>query len=381
MKKLILTVLAIMMAAGALCGASAEGMPESDPIAFVVGDIQVKASELEAETRLYLFMAALECAESGEEYYILDPENVDDRAYLAVMDIEERIANRILADEMGVAVLSDEDEESIRKSASEEWERYREIAWNDNGMAFLPAGDYDVVDGDPEGNITRYFASFGLTEEVLARIAREGLIADRIRESVTADLADKSRDEQINYYVQWYFRKLDEIGVEEDEDVIERVKEKLAEDPGEGPGDDNEGFELGILINGGWYELGYSTLRDFEAAGWTWTQEADGVYAFEVPEAGSWFYARTENDDADGKIIMLDLMYADGLEVRYQGHNAGTEDDGTETESMWEFLEENYNAVTDEEGTLQAWQAFSDGRRLLIETKDRTLRLTLDEGE
>ena len=293
MKKLVLAALAVAMLLAALCGAAAEEATESDPVAFSVGDVQVTASELEAETRLYLFMAALECAEYGEDYYILDPELIDDRADLAVMDIEEHIANRILADDAGVGTLSPDDEEAVRESAHEEWERYRAIAWSENGMAFLPAGDYEVVDGDPEGNITRYFASFGLTEEVLVRFAREELISDRVRESVIEGLSDKSRDEQINYYVQWYFRKLEEIGVTEYKDVIAQVKERLGEDPSGNAGDDFEGFELCVMIDHELYELGASTLHDFEKSGWTWTKEADGVFAFEIPETGSWLYART----------------------------------------------------------------------------------------
>ena len=78
--------------------------------------------------------------------------------------------------------------------------------------------------------------------------------------------------------------------------------------------------------------------------------------------------------------MMLDLMWADGLEIVYQGINAGAEADETE-ESMWDFLTENYEAETNDDGTLQAWQEFSDGRRLLIETKDRTIRLTRAAGE
>ncbi len=379
MKKLISLLLVIGMLFGSYA-ATAEGEPDNDPVAFSVGDVQVTASELEAETRLYLFVAALECAEYGEDYDILDPENIDDRADLAVMDFEEHIANRILAGEAGIGTLSPSDEESVRDEAHEEWERYQGIAWSEKNMAFLPAGDYEMIDGDPEGNITRYFASFGLTEEVLVRFAREELIANRVRESVTETLTDMSRDEQIDYYVRWYFRKLDEIGVAENADVIAQVKEHLGEDPSGNAGDDFEGFERCVLIDHELYELGASTLRDFEAAGWTWTQEADGTYAFEVPKTGSWFYAQTENDAEDGKIVMLDLMFADGLEVSYQGINAGTEADESD-ESMWDFLEDNYDAEMNDDGTLQAWQTFSDGRRLLIETKDRTVRLTLVSGE
>ena len=374
MRRFMAAVLAVLMM---LCvfPAIAEETYDGSMIAFSVGNTQVTASELEAETRLYLFMAALECAEYEEDYDIMDPENIDDRAYLAVMDMEERIANRILMEQEGIPPLSAEDEEAILESAREEWERYRGIAWSDSGIAFLPAGNYQVVDGDPEGNITRYFAGFGLTEETLAGIVREEMISSRIRQSVFDTLADMTTDQKIDYYVQWQKDKMDEIGVTENQEVIALVKDRLAEDPSETAGDDFDAFDRTVMINGTYYELGTDTLQSFAAAGWTWTQESDGVYAFEVPETGSWFYVRTENDDPETPVVMVDLMWADGLEAEYLGIDVSTE--GDEGTSLWDYLEEYYDAEINEEGTLQAVYGMPDGRTVLIETTGRTIRLTL----
>ncbi len=374
MRRFMAAVLAVLMM---LCvfPAIAEETYDGSMIAFSVGNTQVTASELEAETRLYLFMAALECAEYEEDYDIMDPENIDDRAYLAVMDMEERIANRILMEQEGIPPLSAEDEEAILESAREEWERYRGIAWSDSGIAFLPAGNYQVVDGDPEGNITRYFAGFGLTEETLAGIVREEMISSRIRQSVFDTLADMTTDQKIDYYVQWQKDKMDEIGVTENQEVIALVRDRLAEDPSETAGDDFDAFDRTVMINGTYYELGTDTLQSFAAAGWTWTQESDGVYAFEVPETGSWFYIRTENDDPETPVVMVDLMWADGLEAEYLGIDVSTE--GDEGTSLWDYLEEYYDAEINEEGTLQAVYGMPDGRTVLIETTGRTIRLTL----
>ena len=374
MRRFMAAVLAVLMM---LCvfPAIAEETYDGSMIAFSVGDTQVTASELEAETRLYLFMAALECAEYEEDYDIMDPENIDDRAYLAVMDMEERIANRILMEQEGIPPLSAEDEEAILESAREEWERYRGIAWSDSGIAFLPAGNYQVVDGDPEGNITRYFAGFGLTEETLAGIVREEMISSRIRQSVFDTLADMTTDQKIDYYVQWQKDKMDEIGVTENQEVIALVRDRLAEDPSETAGDDFDAFDRTVMINGTYYELGTDTLQSFAAAGWTWTQESDGVYAFEVPETGSWFYVRTENDDPETPVVMVDLMWADGLEAEYLGIDVSTE--GDEGTSLWDYLEEYYDTEINEEGTLQAAYGMPDGRTVLIETTGRTIRLTL----
>ena len=379
MRKFVAAVLAMVMVF-AMCAAIAEGADESDPAAFSVGDTQVTASELEAETRLYLFMAVLECAEYGEDYDIMDPENVDDRAYLAVMDMKERIANRIIMEEEGIAPLSADEEKEAAENGREEWERYRKIAWSDNGLAFLPAGDYEIIDGDPEGNITRYFASFGLTEAGLEAYAREEMIGNKVREYVIGALADMTSDQKIEYYIKWYNQKLDEIGISENPEVIALVVERLSEDPSEFGGDDFEAFDRTLLIGDTYYELGYDTLRSFEAAGWTWTQENDGTYAFEVPETGSWFYVRTENDDPDGPVMMIDLMWADGLAAEYMGIDVSTGGDA-DSSSLWDYLAEVYNAETDDEGTLQARDELQDGRILLIETKGQTIRLTLTAGE
>ena len=374
MRRFMAAVLAVLMMFCAFT-AFAEETYDGSLVAFSVGDTQVTASELEAETRLYLFIAALECAEYEEDYDIMDPENIDDRAYLAAMDMEERIANRILMEQEEIPPLSAEDEESIIESAQEEWERYRGIAWSDSGIAFLPAGNYQIVDGDPEGNITRYFAGFGLTEEILAEIAREEMISSRVRQSVFDTLADMTTDQKINYYIRWQSDKMNEIGVTENQEVIALVRERLAEDPSESAGDDFDAFDRTVMINGTYYELGTDTLQSFAAAGWTWTQESDGVYAFEVPETGSWFYVRTENDDPDAPVMMVDLMWADGLEAEYLGIDVSTED--SEGTVLWDYLEEYYDAEITEEGTLQATYGTPDGRTLLIETTGRTIRLTL----
>ena len=375
MKKFVAAALAVLMM---LCvfTAIAEETYDGSLIAFSVGDTQVTASELEAETRLYLFIAALECAEYEEDYDILDPENIEDRAYLAVMDLEDRIANRILMVQEGIDPLSAEDEETILEDAREEWERYREIARSESGIAFLPAGNYRIVDGDPEGNMTWYFAGFGLTEEILAIYAREDMISGRIRQSVFDTLDGMTADQKINDYIQWRTEKMNEIGVTENQEVIALVMGRLAEDPSESAGDDFDAFDRTVMISGTYYELGTDTLQSFAAAGWTWTQEDDGVYAFEVPETGSWFYVRTENDDPKAPIIMVDLMWADGLEAEYLGIDISAEDDGDNI--LWDYLEEYYSAETNEEGTLQAAYGMPDGHTLLIETKGRTIRLTLN---
>ena len=380
MKKVLALLLMIAIACGMTCAFAEDGADEGERIALAVAGVETTAAELEAEIRLYMFMSALECAGEGEEYNILDPENIDDKTYYVVMDIEDRIADRILAEEAGIDTLTSDDEEALTEEANETWERYRAIAWSDDGMAFLPAGDYEVIDGDPEGNITRYFASFGLTEDVLLAQARAELIGNRLRAYVTDPLTDMSRDAKTEYYVQWRNDRFDELGVEEDPEVILLVMGWLAEDSYEYAGDDFDAYERSVMINDQYYELGTSTLRDLEDAGWIRTQEDDGVYAFEVPETGSWFYVRTENDDPEGLIVMIDLMWADGLEAEYMGIDVSAEGDGDD-ENLWDYLKEVYDAETNDDGTLQAWDKLEDGRVLLIETKDRTIRLTLTAGE
>ena len=245
-------------------------------------------------------------------------------------------------------------------------------------MAFLPAGDYELREDDPEGNITRYFASFGLTKEALYQKAVWEQAHDEVKKSVTAFMAGQSEDEIIDYFSDWFLEKMDEVSIREDQDVIADVVNELCEDPSEyQEGDDFESYERSIVIEGVYYTLGDSTIRDLENEGWDWTQEKDGRFRFQVTEDSNWFYARTDNGQPEGHLIMIDMTSAYDIAYEYLGYGFDRAFDPEEDADIYQLIEDVYSGEYNEEGVLQARTEVSRGT-LLIELAENTLRLTLE---
>ena len=164
MKKLTAILLILVLLLSAL---SAFAEDADDPAALVIGEHEVTRSELKDALTLYMFEAALSCAENGYGFDIVDRLNIEDEMDKLVFDMERWYVSEDLARGMDLYPLRMAAAVRAKVEAEERWTHYRGIAWSDNGMAFLPAGDYELREDDPEGNITRYFASFGLTKEAL----------------------------------------------------------------------------------------------------------------------------------------------------------------------------------------------------------------------
>ena len=143
----------------------------SDPIAVTVDSHDVTQSELESAAVLYVFESALQCAGYGYAFDIMDPLNIEDEMDKLVFDLESWYVVQDLAESMGLYPLGEEAGAAAAANAEAVWEHYWEIAWSDNGMAFLPAGNYEYIEDDPDGNLIRYFASFGLTKDALLQEA------------------------------------------------------------------------------------------------------------------------------------------------------------------------------------------------------------------
>ena len=276
-------------------GEETSGDPSAE-IAITVGDEKISAAELKEEIRLELIRSALECAEYGYEYDTVDPENIDDRADIVAFDLELRAVVREQAQQLGTDVLTPAAEEAIEKEVQETWDRYSAIAHSDNGMAFLPAGEYEPVEGDPEETLKRYFASFGLTKDALRRIITAEHIDTQLETVAIAGKGLKSRDEIIDYYTDWILERYDEMNPVRNQDVIDRVVRELA---GEG---------AFFAIAGDWYEdeimMNISNTGRF-VVGWNdgdWTgtlaaeqiinKEGEEITAYRMisddPKANSW---------------------------------------------------------------------------------------------
>ena len=151
----------------------------------------------------------------------------------------------------------------------------------------------------------------------------------------------------------------------------------FAQDTAEVPMEDQI---LTVTINDADYRLGISTVQDLVTNGWAYTIENDGTYAFYDPEFESYFYVTTSAGTPDDPIVVIDLMWADGIPAAYCGF-AADEEPAENEKTLMEWLTENFEAEMNEEGTLVAQYALSDGRVLQVETKDTRVRLSLTVPE
>ena len=200
---------------------------------------------------------------------------------------------------------------------------------------------------------------------------------NELQKVITEPVAGQSEDEIIMYYTDWFLEKMDEQYIVEDKMAITDVMAELELSPGEvAGGDDFELFEQSIMIDGHYYILGESTIRDFEANGWEWTQDADGKFAFQVTEEGNYFYARTADSTPDGKLVMVDMFYAYEIPYEYLGFGFDLAFDPDNEMDIVTYLEEYFNSDYTDEGVLYANTEVPDGT-LLIEVGELALRLTL----
>ncbi|MBR6028295.1 MAG: hypothetical protein IKP40_04335 [Clostridia bacterium] len=139
--------------------------------------------------------------------------------------------------------------------------------------------------------------------------------------------------------------------------------------------DEEDARLLTVTIGQTDYVLGMSTARDLMNAGWPWNRESDGVYSFYCADYGSYFYAETLGGSPDAPLTMIDLMWADGVPVRYL--SVSTSASGATSGSLWDLLSGSFGASMNEEGTLVARIPLSDGRVLSAAAKDSSARLRL----
>ena len=372
-KKLLALAFSLILLLTA-AGAPAEGW---DDVALTVGGQDFTADELKSAVTLHLFEGALQCAGYGYGYDIYDPLHVKSDTDVVLFDLKMYTVVRELAEEMGVYPLSAAAMAAAEEEAEQTWNWYAGIAASDRGRDFLPGSVYEHIEGDPDGNLVRYFASFGLTKDALLSEAVRTQTDEELMALVTASRTDATEDENMEYYVDWFLEKLDQADITEDRDVIDRVIEALCMDPSEGPGDDDDGYERAILLEDSYYTLGESTVLDLEKNGWLFRQLPDGAFRFEVTEEGNYFLARTDSGRPDGRLVMLDLFHAYDLAYEYQSFGLDLAYD-PEMGDIYSFIEEIYGGDYTDEGVLYARTEVSCGT-LLIEISEGALRLTLEK--
>ena len=223
-KKLLCCLLAL---ACLLTQAVAESSIAAETPVITVDGKEITYAALKAEVRLELFLGALTCAGYGYAIDIAEPLTIEDEMDKVVFALEDRIATGWLIQEYGIT-LTDEDLLKAREAAEEEWRQYRDIAFSDNGMAFLPAGNYEPSD-DPEENVTRYFASFGLTKDVLFSRACSDLLEEKLKAAYTAGMEGTGED-LLMAYIDWTLESYYGSEIIEDWDAIGILQETLWED-------------------------------------------------------------------------------------------------------------------------------------------------------
>ena len=223
MKKLTAFLLSLIMAILPFAVSSAE--EENAGIAIAVGDEKITAQQLKEAIELSMFRGAIECAGYGYAYDITDPLNIEDEEDKVVYDLELNIVIQTKAKEKGVDTLTPESETILRDRVDETWNRYMEIAMSENGLYFLPAGDFEQAE-DPEENIRRYFASFGLTKETLAESMTRELVDEQLKAAVTAGM-EGGEDDIFMHYIDWILERYDESDITENREVITAVMEEL----------------------------------------------------------------------------------------------------------------------------------------------------------
>ena len=199
----------------------------SSDAAIVVNDTVVTPEELERAMTLHQIKAALTCAGYGYGIDITDALNIIDALDKELFDIEMKIVTLECEEAMGVEPLTEEEQAQARESAHELWLTYRATVAGENA-AYLPAGDYLRLEGDPEGNVTRYLAGYGLTEETLYEDACYWRQEQKLMEIVLADFENSDEDEALFYYVDWLSEHYDEAYIYEDPIAIAEVCLQIA---------------------------------------------------------------------------------------------------------------------------------------------------------
>ena len=182
-----------------------------------------------------------------------------------------------------------------------------------------------------------------------------------------------------------YFRAVGEYAQEAAEGnarFLQRVLDSVTfqadgPDPSWNQDDNDDVFERTILIEDCCYTLGESTIRDFEQNGWEWTQDADGRFCFEVADEDNCFYARTDNGQPDGTLVMVDMFYAYDIAYEYLSCGFDLAYSPEMDIDIYTCIEENYDADYTDDGVLFA-RTKVEGGTLLIEVSEGALRLTLE---
>ncbi len=189
--------------------------PYFSSVAVKVDDAVIFPEELEEVMRRRLFLAALEVTARGFAYDTVDRDNIIDMLDKTLFDLEFDAVLRNQAEKLGLDDFTDAEYDQMWNEAEEAWRAVYAQMYGENALAFLPAGDYEMIEGDDEGNVTRYLASFGVTEESFFDALYLERLDAKLRDSVTRPMEHAPEDEKTSFYINWLADRFDEADIHE----------------------------------------------------------------------------------------------------------------------------------------------------------------------
>ena len=207
----------------AMTAAYAAGGGEEEPeerysyyssVALTVNDTVITPQELEEAMRASLLRAVLSVRAYGHDYDMADRGNIIDVLDKVLFDLEIRIVIRDQAEIMGLDDLTAEEYESLWDSAQEEWEQLCAQLSGSGVLQDLPKGAYRMDPDDPEGNLIRCLASFGLTEDTLYTEQYDWLLEQKLMDAIAQEM-DADADDRTDVYTDWLVERFDEAEIYE----------------------------------------------------------------------------------------------------------------------------------------------------------------------
>lgn len=183
--------------------------------AITVDGWEISPEELEQAMLCHLLQSAVNVSSYGHEYNITDRDNIIDTLDKVLFDLEIRAVIQHQAEQLDVDELTEEEYGQLWSETEASWQALRGALYGENALAFLPAGDYHWIEGDDDGNITRYLASFGITEDTLYDMLYDQLLEQKLLEAVTAPMENAGEDEKLAVYTSWILERFWEADIHE----------------------------------------------------------------------------------------------------------------------------------------------------------------------
>ncbi|MBQ9324703.1 MAG: hypothetical protein IJ246_02920 [Clostridia bacterium] len=223
MKRFLCLILVLILG---MSVASEAGAVYFSEIAITIEDTEITSEELESAMNQHLIISALYAASAGHDTNITDGLTIIDVLTKVTFDLEQRQVIRNQAALYGIDQLTIEETVRARVQASKKYQAYLDMLFSENAFYFLPAGNYEYVDDDTQGNAKRYLESFGLTEDALYLEEIDWILDEKLKNVILSQVQDTDISE--DYYIDWFMDAYYDTYIYEDAVAIAEVCLKLA---------------------------------------------------------------------------------------------------------------------------------------------------------